>query len=204
VQTGESRPAVGRPRDPDVESRVHAAACRLYGRAGWAGFSIEAVAREAGVGKAAIYRRWAGKGALLEDALTSQLPPPEAVDTGSLRGDLLELGGAQLSLYSGEHGGAALRLGAEGRVTEELIPRYAAMRQAQVLAARSVVRRAIRRAELPTGTSVTLLLDTLFGGLLMHVLAAPGPLSERDRVRYLGQLVDFVLSAAETGAASRR
>ncbi len=192
----EVRPAVGRPRDPDVDARVHAAACHLYGRAGWAGFSIEAVARGAGVGKAAIYRRWDSKSTLLTDALTAQLPAPEDVDTGSLRGDLVELGGAQLELYAGEFGEAALRLGAEGRVTEELIPQYAAMREAQVLAARAVVRRAIRRGELPARTSVTLLLDTLFGGLLMHVLASPGPLSARDRRRYLGQLVDFVLSAA--------
>ncbi|MCW2847242.1 MAG: TetR family transcriptional regulator [Marmoricola sp.] len=190
-----SRAAVGRPRDPEVDARVHDAACRLYGRTGWAGFSIEAVARDAGVGKAAIYRRWSSKAALLTDALTAQLPAPEDVDTGTLRGDLLELGGAQLELYSGRFGEVALRLRAEGRVTEELIAQYAVVRQAQVLAARAVVRRAIRRGELSAGTSVTLLLDTLFGGLLMHVLSHPGRLTAQHRARYLRQLVDFVLSA---------
>src|ERR1700746_3102675 len=37
----------GRPRDPDLESRVFAAALKIYAEAGWSGFSFEAVARTA-------------------------------------------------------------------------------------------------------------------------------------------------------------
>ncbi|MGW0590086.1 TetR family transcriptional regulator [Streptosporangium sp. NPDC002607] len=48
----------GRPPDPDLEARVHAAALDLYGEVGWAGFSLDLVARRARVGKAALYSRW--------------------------------------------------------------------------------------------------------------------------------------------------
>ncbi|MFG1652121.1 TetR/AcrR family transcriptional regulator [Micromonospora sp. NPDC049275] len=56
--------------------------------------SIEAIAARAGVGKATIYRRWAGKDALLLDALRRLkgiLPQPEG---HSLRDDLILLVGA--------------------------------------------------------------------------------------------------------------
>jgi hypothetical protein len=41
----------GRPRDPQLEHRVQDAACQLYGRVGRAGFSVDAVAKEARVGR---------------------------------------------------------------------------------------------------------------------------------------------------------
>jgi AcrR family transcriptional regulator len=41
-----------------LEERVQEAACQLYGRVGWAGFSIDAVAREAPVGYSSICLRW--------------------------------------------------------------------------------------------------------------------------------------------------
>ena len=58
------RPATrGRPADPDIEQRVLAAALTVYGEVGWAGFTLDRVARRAPVGKAALYRRWPSKGA---------------------------------------------------------------------------------------------------------------------------------------------
>src|SRR5258708_22482671 len=59
----------GRTRAPDVDRRVADAAVALFGEAGWAGFSVEAVAKRACVGKASIYLRWTTKEALLVDAL---------------------------------------------------------------------------------------------------------------------------------------
>ncbi|MEV4603778.1 TetR/AcrR family transcriptional regulator [Amycolatopsis sp. NPDC049253] len=58
---------------------------------GYAGLSMEAVARRAGVGKHTIYRRWPSKSALLLDALarvwTTDL---DYHDTGDVRADLRE------------------------------------------------------------------------------------------------------------------
>jgi AcrR family transcriptional regulator len=61
----------GRPADPDIEGRVLAAALTVYGEVGWAGFTLDRVARRAPVGKAALYRRWPTK----EDLEASQYPP---------------------------------------------------------------------------------------------------------------------------------
>ena len=101
-----SRAGAGRPRDPLLEQRVQDAACRLYGVAGWAGFSIDAVAREARVGKSSIYLRWPNNTALLLDSLQARIDVPYDVDTGTVRGDLFVLARSILSLLTGEAGDA--------------------------------------------------------------------------------------------------
>jgi AcrR family transcriptional regulator len=63
----------------------------LAAEVGYAGLTIEAVARRAGVGKHTVYRRWPSKAALLLDALsrvwTTDL---DYHDTGDVRADLRE------------------------------------------------------------------------------------------------------------------
>jgi AcrR family transcriptional regulator len=43
--------SVGRPRNPAIDDKVLTAALEQFGEAGWAAFSVEAVARRAGVSK---------------------------------------------------------------------------------------------------------------------------------------------------------
>jgi AcrR family transcriptional regulator len=80
------------------------AALDLFGDADWAGFAMEAVARRAGVGKASLYLRWSSKEALLVDALSLRMARVSDVDTGTLRGDLIELAVQMLDLYAGPGG----------------------------------------------------------------------------------------------------
>jgi AcrR family transcriptional regulator len=192
----------GRPRDPDVDRRVADAAVALFGEAGWAGFSVEAVAKRACVGKASIYLRWPTKEALLVEALRRRVGPIAEVDTGSLREDLVRLACQMLDLYLGDAGRAALRLRLEGDLIPGLAEQLDALQKSQVLAARGIVRRGIDRGEIPEGTSITLLLDTLVGGATTHAHAAPKDLRDTlraDATRYAEQLVDFLLTAVNSG-----
>jgi len=194
----------GRPRDPDVDRRVADAAITLFGETGWAGFSVEAVAKRASVGKASIYLRWPTKEALLVEALRLRVGIIDDVDTGSLREDLIRLARQILDLYLGDAGRAALRLGLEGDLIPGLTDQLSALRTSQVLAARGIVRRGIRRGEIPEGTAITLLLDTLVGGATTHVQTTPEQMREALRAgaaRYAEQLVDFLLGAVNLGAA---
>lgn len=188
----------GRPRDPELERRVAQAALTVFGEVGWRGFTIDAVAREAGVGKASIYLRWSDKQGVLLDALHSQLGHIADADTGSLRGDLVELARQMLRLYLGDLGRAALRLGHEAHAIPELAEQYDAQRRAQVTAARAMVRRGIARGDIDADTSVTLLLDCLVGGATTHVLTTPPELEAQlvaNADRYAEDLVDFLLRA---------
>ena len=79
----------GRPRDPSRDEAIRAALLRLLGEVGYGGLTVDAVAEEAGVGKATIYRRWRTKQDLIVDSIADlgsvlNVPP----DTGSLREDL--------------------------------------------------------------------------------------------------------------------
>ncbi|KIH99523.1 transcriptional regulator [Streptomonospora alba] len=197
-----ARPS-GRPRDPDVDRKLADAAVDLFGEQGWSSFTIEAVCRRAGVGKASAYLRWNGKEELLAEALTSRLGAITDVDTGSVRGDLARLVLQMTELYGGEHGRAAMRLAMEAAAMPELAERYTRIAQDQVMAARAIVRRGIRRGELPEDTSVTYLLDALCGGAMNHVLTTRlAPRAVRDAAppaaEYAERFVDFVLTSVLT------
>jgi AcrR family transcriptional regulator len=183
--------AQGRPRDPEVDRRITRAALDVFGDGGWAGFSMEAVARRAGVGKASLYLRWSSKEALLTDALTTRLVRVSDVDTGTLHGDLVELATQIIELYAGPGSRAAMRLNLDARTIPGVAEQYAAMRKSQIAAAGAIVRRGIKRGELPATTSVSLLLDTLMGGAMMHSLNNP---PEKGHAR---RLVDFLLNAVK-------
>jgi AcrR family transcriptional regulator len=75
-----------RSRDPAILN----AALAALAEHGYEATTMNDVAARAGVGKAAIYRRWSSKAALITDALVYWRPDllsDEAPDTGSLTGD---------------------------------------------------------------------------------------------------------------------
>lgn len=82
----------GRRRDPARDATILDAALAELAESGFAGMTTDAVAARAGVGKAAMYRRWPSKAELALDALArldgATIDPEALPDTGSLRGDL--------------------------------------------------------------------------------------------------------------------
>src|SRR3569623_483303 len=70
----------GRPRDPSRDSVIRAAILRLLADIGYGALTMDAVASEAGVGKATIYRRWRTKQDLVVDTI-SDLNRAEAAPT---------------------------------------------------------------------------------------------------------------------------
>jgi AcrR family transcriptional regulator len=189
---------IGRPRDPLLDARVRAAAREVYGRLGWAGFSIETVARKARVGKSSIYLRWPDTTALLLDMLESTVGLSLDTDTGSVRGDLLVLARNIMDLLIGEDGDTILRLSTEARMIPELAPHWEQFVQVNVAAVRKIVRRAVARGELPAGTAGNLLLNALVGGLMMQCLTTPPSRRARlakDAKRYTESLVELVLAS---------
>lgn len=190
---------VGRPRDPSLDARVLAAARDVYGRLGWAGFSIETVAREARVGKSSIYLRWPDTTALLLDMLESTVDLSIDTDTGSVRGDLLVLAQSIMGLLLSEDGDTILRLSTEARKIPELAPQWEQFVAVNVATVRKIVRRAVARGELPARTAGDLILNALIGGLMMQCLTTPPSRRARlakDANRYTESLVDLVLASS--------
>jgi AcrR family transcriptional regulator len=69
TKTGNPNNAQGRPRDPSVDQAILSAALELFIEHGIAGASIEKIAKQAGVGKASIYRRCKSREGLLAQAI---------------------------------------------------------------------------------------------------------------------------------------
>ena len=101
----------GRPRDPSRDGVIRAAILRLLAEVGYGALTMDAVASEAGVGKATIYRRWRTKQDLVVDTI-SELNRAEATspDTGSLEGDLRQMLRSLVTVITGPTGAATLSL----------------------------------------------------------------------------------------------
>ena len=95
----------GRPRDPEADGRILAAASSLILLRGYESMTVDEVASSAGVGKATVYRRWSRKEdlavAAMEQLYRDEMPPP---DTGSIRGDLLAMYASVLSFVNSPAG----------------------------------------------------------------------------------------------------
>lgn len=191
--------ALGRPRDPSLEQRVFEAACRVFARHGWAGTSVEAVAREAKVGKSSIYRRWTDVGSLLEDSLAALIALPLDVDTGSAREDLVVLARALSAVLSSDMGETLIRLSAEAAAIPQLWSHWRVFVDTADDAVSTVIQRGIDRGELRPDTQVVVLLHALYGGILINYLKvadrkAPRLIEEADA--YARTVVDLVLKSA--------
>jgi AcrR family transcriptional regulator len=101
----------GRPRDPSRDGVIRAAILRLLADVGYGALTMDAVAAQAGVGKATIYRRWRTKEDLVVDTI-AELHHIEsaAPDTGSLEGDLRQLLHSLVNVVNGPLGAATLSL----------------------------------------------------------------------------------------------
>ncbi len=87
-------PSPVREPDPRVErSRrvILSAALDVLGETGYGGMSIEAVAARAGVGKASVYRRFAGKEELVVESVASLSEQPEPRVGAGVRDELVAL-----------------------------------------------------------------------------------------------------------------
>ncbi len=81
----------GRPRDAEATARVLGTTLRLLDSPGFAGLRIEDIARESGVAKTTIYRRWPSLSALVVDAMEAALGPRTITETGDVEADLRAL-----------------------------------------------------------------------------------------------------------------
>lgn len=202
TNTGTTPARRGRPRDPRVEDKVYDAAIRLYAQTGWAGFTFEAVARETGVGKPALYRRWSSRGELLAQTFRARWFDVDRIDTGNLRDDLLALARTTLEHTLSSHGRVVLRMLLDTPDHPEVAASTAAYREAITAAARGIVRAGIRRGELPPGTSPTLVLDMVVGAVTNRVHSTPPELHDRmvaGSAKFVATLVDAVLRGLGTG-----
>jgi AcrR family transcriptional regulator len=185
----ERRP--GRPRDARADEAILAAAGEVLAELGVAGFSVDAVAARARVGKATIYRRWASRAELLLETAhlaTPVLPDP---DTGSVREDLVVLTVAMAEKFRDTVAGKVLpAVAAEAAVNPEMratLSRFVCERRQRAMTA---LRRGIERGELPADIDMELALDLGSGPVFIRMLFTDQPV-DRPMIE---STIDIVLA----------
>ncbi|MBD7919930.1 TetR/AcrR family transcriptional regulator [Cellulomonas sp. Sa3CUA2] len=199
-----ARPRPGRPRDDRREREILAVVTTLLGEVGYDGVTFEEVARRAGASKATLYRRWRTRRDMVMAALRAGPAARsglDAIDTGSLRGDLLALCRRLDTTMRSSDGRTAMLLLQAGLEDPELcdeIERSTGPTGARLPA--DVIEAAVRRGELPAGVDPFPYEEVAGSVLLLRRLNG---LPADDH--YLASLVDTVLVPAlcSTGEPDR-
>lgn len=169
ASTDATKRRAGRKRDPRVEPSVLNATLEVYALHGWRGLTFDAVARAAGIGKPAIYRRWDSRELLLVSAF-NRTNFPTARDMGGLEADIRDYLAQWLDWYSAPFlPQAGSRILVDCTNNPELDRLY---REVVIgprgRAARQITRRAIARGELSGDVSAAILPDLILGGMFFH------------------------------------
>ena len=176
--TDNAQAVVGRPREVRVDGAILAATLELVAEVGIHDFRMDDVAQRAGVGKAAIYRRYRSKDELVTAAVAALVSEITVPDTGSTREDLLALMRGAVEVY-----GDPIKAGVMPSLVGAMPQRpelaravrdgFLSQRRA---ALRAVLDRGVARGDLRADLDVELALDVLGGALLYRLLVTGGPI----------------------------
>lgn len=177
-----------RRRGEALLGAVHAAALAEVAAEGLRGASMDRIAKRAGTGKAALYRRWPNVRALALDVFLStmeQACPPAYPDTGTLRGDLV---GSLLDFCRALEGPMAVVLREliseaphDPGLVREFERRFGIPMQQEVV---TVLQRAMARGEIPVAPLDPVVLE-LPAAVVMHRLLLEGRLPSDEEVEHL-------------------
>ena len=200
----QARPHTGRRRNDQARQAILDTTRRLLRSHPYREVTVEAIVREAQVGKQTIYRWWPSRAAIIHEALTDDarhlVPAPDA--SQSVRVQLQTFLGATVAGITGAErdpgAGPALQASmAEAQADAESRARF---RDGFTLARRTELRQLLQRAAeagaLASGAHLDLLVDMAYGAIWYRLLLGHAPLDARFATR----LADAVLLAA--GAAS--
>ena len=182
---------------PSITAAFTQALFQEWAERGYGAMTLEAVAKRAGVGKAALYRRWPSKLPMVIDCLEQigreAAVVPEVPDTGSLKGDLKALlSGLRRvlrhplvrrilpDLQAEVLRSPELALAIQGRLQSEYKDPGAAMLQ-----------RAIARREIPAGIDMDLAMDGIGAMIYWRMIITQGQADDK----YLDRLSSFIVAA---------
>jgi len=188
-----SRRSIGAVRNSEAHRSILAAAAEILNESGYAGFTIEAVARRAGASKPTIYRWWTGKAALITELYESDREEALSVsDRGSLERELIVRMRNLWRLWQTTPLGPALRsIIAEAQIhtsaltqlRDEFLPK-------RRMSTRALFARAIARGEISADADIeaanTLIYSFNWYHLLTHQLDDEGAIDQYVRMIVAG------------------
>jgi AcrR family transcriptional regulator len=184
---------LGAEQDPRVErSRrvILEAVLDELGAVGYGALTIESVAARAGVGKSTIYRHWAGKLELVEDAFRTLKAPIVAPEGGTLRERVLSVLEQVACLVQESTYSACMPALIEASERDPKVRAFhlsfSAERRAVLV---GLLRDAVTAGELPPSTDPELLADALVGPILLRRLMLAEPVEPGIAAELVDQLL---------------
>ena len=168
----EKRETRGRPRSPEVHDAILHAAIALIREVGYDSVSMDGIAARAGVGKAALYRRWSSKEALVVEALGRLVAAMPVPDTGTLADDVRVVMTAHRSMYADPASGQLLSgivaaMARSGAIAHAVRSGFVATRHD---ALRAALARGVERGELRRDADLDLVVEMLNAPLFYRYL----------------------------------
>lgn len=162
--------------DRSLDAAILDAALAGVAEQGYDRLSMDDIASRAGVGKAAIYRRWPSKAVVVADAIAHwrrRLGPVEPPNTGSLRGDIEALVAAVPDFDHADIQTIRVVVGVATAAMHN--PVLAAALDDLVLSPprhviRAMLDQAVARGEIPAGRDLSLIPDVALGLNVVRVI----------------------------------
>jgi AcrR family transcriptional regulator len=192
--TPKRRTSGGPVLQDDVTEAIETALMAELAGVGYGRLSIDAVARRAGVGKAAIYRRWRDKQEMVVDVASRiALAAMSIPDTGSLRGDVRQFlvnGCASLNhpLADTIIPDLLAEAGRNPGLADSLL---GAIHDPKRAAATKMLQRAVDRNELPGDTDLEMGLGLLAGPMYVQMVVIKEPTDDD----YFDRLTEKIVCA---------
>ena len=187
--------------NPALEDTILDATLAAVTELGYDRMTMDDIATRAGVGKAAIYRRWSSKGEVVAQAIAHwrrSLGPASTPDTRSLRGDLDALVDAVPDYDTQEINMFRVVIGVATAAMHD--PALSAALDDLVLSVprqllRSVLDRAVTRGEIPADRDLALLPDAVLGLNILRMISG----RPVDRI-YVRRVLDEVVLPLATAS----
>ncbi len=188
--------------DPSLDGAILDAVLAELGAQGYERMTMDDIASRAKVGKAAIYRRWSSKPAVVAEAIAhwrTRHGPVEPPDTGSLRGDIAALVTDVPDYSASDLSTITVVVGVATAAVHDVV--LAAALDDLVLSVPRriigvVLDRAVARGEVPAGRNLSLIADAAVGLNLLRVITG----RPVDRLFARRILEEFLLPTATAGA----
>lgn len=193
------RRPTGRARNDESRRAILDATLKLLETRNLQQISIESIAREAGVGKATIYRWWTTKAAIVIEAFArNHVLHTQVCTAGDTCEVLTSHIRALVEQYSGWPGKVVRQILAEGQFNAHVLNEF---RERFFQGRRSMVRDALqegrRRGELRSDLDVEMLMDMLYASVYLRLVVQHQPLDQA----FGQQLSDTLLKAIRPVAA---
>lgn len=186
----------GRPRSPRLDGALLDAAEEVLLERGYHAASLSEIARRAGVGTPAIYRRWRTKAEVAIAIVLRAAEPAPIPDTGSIRDDLVTFLRQRLKMFGGDlFHYVLIPVATEPGLAEGVRESFLGYRQ-------PLERRiagAVASGQLRPDANSARLIDVLMGSILTPLLFS-APLPDRSDAE---SIVDQVLEGFGAAGARR-